>query len=190
MNQPKARATSKNGHASPPSHILEATLEIWRQTDSQHLIPIVGRSMLPFLREGDYVVVSHSQNSIKRGDIIVFKQAGTLVAHRVMRLQNGATFITKGDNTPHFDPPVEASQMVGRVLTVKRNNHATALDTPVWRVVGWLIVITTLTWHKLYSLGNRLGLGPNRVTGFLRRLVWAVSVVALKGIKKLFWRGR
>ncbi len=85
--------------------------------------------MFPLLREGDRVLVAHGWAGIRRGDVLVFRQQDrSLVAHRVLRIhhsgQAGPIFFTKGDNTPNFDPPLNASQIVGRVLSVKRGGRS------------------------------------------------------------------
>jgi signal peptidase I len=179
-----------------PASVLEAALEIWSQAGKQYSIPITGCSMLPLIQEGDRVLVAHSCASVRRGDVIVFRRGGRLVAHRVLRIyrrQSEPVFITKGDNVRRLDPPVNGSEVVGRVLTVERGGWQMALDTAAWRAVGWLIALSTLAWIKLYGWGRGLkrrlwGPRPSRLAAFLRRSALAFFALATRVAQAVPWR--
>jgi signal peptidase I len=179
-----------------PGHILEAALDIWTRAGEQHLIPITGCSMLPLIREGDQALVRHGWGKVRRGDVLVFRHKGTLIAHRVLRIYQGQvepTFMTKGDNSCQPDPLVKANEIVGLVLTVKRGGRSMSLDTPAWRIVGWLIAVSTLAWMKLYGWGRAFkhrvwGPQPTRLTTFLRRGRQAFSSLLLKIVGIVFCR--
>ncbi len=116
---------------------IEAVLDIWGQAGERHFIPISGNSMLPIIRDGDRALTAHGCASVRRGDVVIFRRNGQMVAHRVMRIRDGGcAFVTKGDNAPHFDPPLSAGEIVGRVLAVERNGRRMSLDTAAWRVLG------------------------------------------------------
>jgi signal peptidase len=109
--------------------------------------------MKPLLREGDAVLVAHGNKDIRRGDVVVFRQEGGLVAHRVLRIgvgDAGSVLVTKGDGLSRFDTPVSAKQVVGRVVSIERNGRQMRLDTPGWRAVGWLVAVATLAGAVLY----------------------------------------
>ncbi len=188
---------SNNG-TTPPEHILKVALEVWRQAGEQHFIPVTGRSMLPLLQADDRVLVAHGSTGIRRGDIVVFRQDGELIVHRVIGMyhRDGETiFVTKGDNRLHFDPPVSANEIVGRALAVQRAGRSRSLETPLWRFTGWLIAGSTLAWLKLYGWSRALkqslwGPQPNRLTAWLRHRVLVCSSLALKVVQALFWRGK
>jgi signal peptidase I len=186
-----AAMDTKTDQAPLPEYILEAALDVWGQAGRQHLIPITGRSMLPFIQDGDRVRVSYGYADVGRGDVIVFRQGGRLIAQRVLRVCSGEarpTFITKGDNARHFDPPVSAEEIVGRVLSIKRGDRNMSLDTVTWRLLGWLIAVGTLAWAKLYGWSRAvkqrlLGPQPNRLTSFLRRGALAFFSLALRVVQ-------
>ena len=160
-----------------PRSVLEAALGVWGQAGGQHLIPISGRSMLPAIHDGDHALVSHGCAGVGPGDVIVFRHGGTLIAHRVLRIErgdDGPTFVTKGDNAPQLDPPLNADEIVGRVLAIERGGRHTSLDTTTWRILGRLIAAGTLAWTRLYGWSRDLKQGllgpqPNRVTATLRQ---------------------
>lgn len=173
-----------------PADVLAAALETWDQTGAQNLIPILGRSMLPLIQTGDEVLVEHGHANIRRGDVIIFLHQEKMVAHRLLRIcEDGSitTFIAKGDNVSYIDPPVSVSQVVGRILKIKRGNRWIAIDTPAWRIGGWLIAIGMLGWTRLYGWGRNIkhtiwGNRSHYLTRILQRSVWGLSSVLLKSI--------
>ena len=83
------------------------------------LAVVEGVSMEPTLQSGDLVLVIRrvSPDDIDLGDVIVYRRGRTLIIHRVVRVEDGV-MITKGDNNWLPDPPVGASEIVGKVLEV------------------------------------------------------------------------
>lgn len=151
--------------------VLGAALNVWSQAKEQHYIPITGRSMFPLLREGDQVLVTHGCPGIRRGDVIVFRLRGTLIAHRVLSILERDTvpiFVTKGDNVSHFDPHLSSSEIVGRVLAVKRGNRCMSLDTAIWRILGWFLAVSTLSFAKIHGCGRNFK--PRRFGTYCARL--------------------
>lgn len=107
--------------------------------------------------------MAHGCTGVHRGDVIVFRRRGTLIAHRVLSIfesDTGSIFVTKGNNIPHFDPPLSNSEIVGRVLAVKRGNRYTSLDTVVWKILGWFIAVSTLSFVRIHDCGRNL----NKIT--------------------------
>ena len=106
---------------------------------------VTGRSMLPFLRPGDTVIVDPVEpDSLRQGDLIVVRRGETmanLVTHRLVALGNGVWY-TKGDNAGHLDPPVYAEAIVGRVVALERKGTRVNLQNFRWsitnRLLGWL----------------------------------------------------
>ena len=135
--------------------ILEAVLDVWTLAGEKHYIPIAGRSMLPLIKNGDHVLVVHGCADVRCGDVVVFRYEGKLIAHRVLQIYKDIAghhiFITKGDNASRCDPPLSSSEIVGRVLSIRRGGKEMSLDTPFWRMLGWLTALSTLVWTKLFS---------------------------------------
>ena len=175
---------------SLPNHIFQAALEVWSQAGTEHLIPITGDSMLPLIREGDQVLVSHGGADLQQGDVVVFQQGGKTVAHRVLRLkrdQTGSTYLTKGDNVWRVDGPVKANEIIGRVLAIKRGNRAVSLNTPRWRKLGRLLAFVMLAMATLYgwcrALKHRVrGNRPDRLTVFLSQSSLAIFRFGFKAM--------
>lgn len=84
----------------------------------------VGGSMLPAMRPGDLLSVrTQPRETIARGDVILFRRHGRLLAHRVVGRAPGLSppaFIVQGDGLSHPDPPVPQADLLGRVVLVTR----------------------------------------------------------------------
>lgn len=138
-------ATSEPGdrrgeHISPES--LKAALELWSQAGETHYIPLHGNSMLPLLRSGDQMLVSHNLDSVQPGDIVVFQRERNLVAHRVLvanKSGQGRDLRTKGDSWLYYDPRIPENQIFGRVLAIRRADRQMRLDTQAWRISSGLV---------------------------------------------------
>src|SRR5207244_2026316 len=120
---------------------VKAMLDLWREGHKAHEVPIRGRSMSPALRSGDVVRVESDLAGIGPGVIIVFRQRGDLIAHRVLRTwQNGQgsrCYLTQGDRCSYPDPAVEAARILGQVIGVWRNGRYRPVGHWPQRWVGW-----------------------------------------------------
>jgi signal peptidase I len=80
--------------------------------------------MLPTIRPGDVLVVGPvAPEALAVGDVIVWLADERLIAHRVVRLYEGAgerLFQTHGDARPRPDPVAAFSRVIGRVEDVER----------------------------------------------------------------------
>jgi signal peptidase I len=195
MTEPIKKATRKM--IPLPDHILLGALDVWGASGEQHFIPVSGSSMLPLIQDGDQALVIHGVTGIRRGDMVVFRQQGKMVVHRVLRVNlqtNSPTFLIKGDNNLSVDPPVQAEEIVGRVLLIKRGEKTLAIDTYPWRMVGRAIAWGTLAGFWLYRWGGSLkrrwlGTQSNSLTRFLRR-AWQTSASFILGLFKWLLSGR
>ena len=92
-----------------------------------------GGSMIPFILDGDVVLVGPPGNSgILVGDVICYeKSPGTLFLHRVIK-RDGERFVTKGDALA-FTEVVFPGQVLGRVVSIERRGRVRRLDAARWR---------------------------------------------------------
>ena len=111
-----------------------------------------GRSMYPSIREGELVTVEPIVASdVILGDIVLYRSERGLIAHRVIQVnrsqaqlnayraagfslrasssQDARAFRLRGDASLSCDQPVEAHQILGRVIRVERNGNNVALAT-------------------------------------------------------------
>lgn len=94
--------------------------------------------MHPTIREGEAITVATVASAeVKRGDILLCRGGRGVIAHRVVGIQrkkSGATarssalshhywFVLRGDASSTCDEPVEARQVLGRVVSVEREGR-------------------------------------------------------------------
>lgn len=65
------------------------------------LLKIIGNSMCPELKPGDYVKVYAPEKNIKNGELVLIEWENHFVVHRLIDSKRG---ITKGDNLEVCDP--------------------------------------------------------------------------------------
>ncbi len=84
--------------------------------------------MYPLFKPGDLLFISpykKKYSSVKKGDVVVFPSLdGKIsVVHRIIKKFPGKMLITKGDyNLKPDDYPVRASDIIGRVVAIKRGS--------------------------------------------------------------------
>ena len=128
---------------------VKPVLDFWLEAGQRSHLPIAGRSMLPFLRDGWAVEVAHTRDDIRRGDVIAYRAGQRVVVHRVVRTLPNGRLLTKGDWRLRCDPPVVRSQIIGPVVSAITPWGTVNLTAPWWRaaqtllacvscIVGWL----------------------------------------------------
>jgi signal peptidase I len=95
-----------------------------------------GASMHPAIRDGEIVTVAPVQPAeIRRGDVILYRFRGGVIAHRVASIGRGTAgtlvFVVRGDAFHGCDEPVDESALLGRVVTAERGGRA--LDPSAFR---------------------------------------------------------
>jgi signal peptidase I len=73
-----------------------------------------GASMNPIIRGEDYLHVAPLTTPVRRGDVVLTIANRGLTAHRVIAL-NGESLVTRGDNAPADDAPVDRDRVLGVV---------------------------------------------------------------------------
>lgn len=109
----------------------------------------LGSSMLPFVRNGDFVEIRSTDiDNISIGDIIFFEKDKRFFLHRLLK-KNENEYITKGDNMPNFDIPINSNNILGKLTIIKRENRVIDPNSSLNKNLGKLIVI----FHPLtYSI--------------------------------------
>jgi signal peptidase I len=114
--------------------------DIWKDTKHNSTVQVSGSSMHPLIEDGDSVVVTHTHQELKPGEIVAFRKGQRIVVHRVLRcyqLGDETIYVTRGDHNRHIDPRVHEQAIVGRVaVIVRKNNKRIDLETPLWRLIG------------------------------------------------------
>lgn len=119
----EAAGTAAPGGSRLPPHWLDAAVELLARTGTSGTLVVRGGSMEPTLGPGAVISVDFSPCRLRVGDLLVFRQAGFLVVHRLVRRRRdaGSPLRTQGDACPDPDPPVASDSVLGRVTAVQRS---------------------------------------------------------------------
>jgi signal peptidase I len=98
---------------------------------------VLGASMFPWIRSGDFVFVQRSDFSrASVGQVILYERDQRLFVHRVIRNRqnesagrSGSCLITKGDALDGRDAPVSEAEFLGRVTRIHRGKRHIDLDS-------------------------------------------------------------
>jgi len=129
----------RSGDGARQAARRDLLLQVVRATGEVRL-GVTGASMLPALWPENVVVV-HPQcyADLQPGQVIVFFREDRLVPHRIVHVQ-GDQLITCGDSVPRCDPPVSASDIVGRVVAIERNGRRISPAQSPWQRAGAAIL--------------------------------------------------
>ncbi len=98
--------------------------------------------MWPLLRPGDSVLVQHGGRAPRSGDVLIMRQAGALLVHRLLAVSTAdgqPQYWTQGDAQSLPDGPHRLVASLGRVIARRRGSHETALTAGLTaRLVAWL----------------------------------------------------
>ena len=133
-----------------------------------------GRSMMPFVRPGDVLLVEPVDPArLRTGEIILFHQRSTShVVHRLIRRvkrDGRLVFIAQGDNSAIADAPILAEQVLGRVVGIEREGRRLRLDRGPGQLLNRVIYYLRglAPWRPRSC--RRLARVPWRLLG---RLMW------------------
>ena len=112
----------------------------------------VGNSMSPSIKKGDLLVVKPLLlEEAEIGEIVAFRRdesQSVLTTHRVIQKgkERGQRYIiTKGDRNPYRDFPLLSSQeLLGKVTGIERNGQVISLESPFYRIRGYLMARLSL----------------------------------------------
>jgi signal peptidase I len=110
--------------------------------------------MYPTIRDGDVVQVRPVEPGvIDIGDIFLFRNSGRLFVHRLVaksRQEDRVLLVAKGDSNPRPDKQVEYSDVLGKIVEVRRRRHRRSLES------GSRHRIESFLFIKFPQLGSRL----------------------------------
>lgn len=121
-------------------------------------LKITGDSMYPIICSGDMVLIDLEVSEYGLGDILFFKdsQSQELTVHRLVDCK---AFLTKGDNSYHFDG--DHKNIIGRVIAVNSVKFR-------YNII-----------NKLIALLSRYSISTNPFRYFFRKLIKWVSIIFL-----------
>lgn len=137
--------------------------------------------MAPLIRHGDTVVIKHGRNNIYIGDIVVYKGAEKICAHRFIttREKSGETrFVLKGDNRIFFDPHIAREQIIGKIVEAKGKNGDLRFDAAFWMGINYILA-------KFSYVSGMCHAADSRYWEITDRIIRIISKIVLNG--NSFW---
>lgn len=111
---------------------MELMLDVLKESGTVTL-PVQGRSMLPFLKEGrDRVVLSLPDGNFRKGDIVVYHRGKAYVMHRIISV-SGNTVSIMGDNETNPDSGVNIENIVAAVEKAERKGRMINKNNLIWK---------------------------------------------------------
>lgn len=137
---------------APSAEVLQAAVDVWGELGWQHAIGVTGQSMWPTIRHGDRVWLAFGVASVDAGDVIVYRAGEKLLVHRVVKIWGSPgrrRLIAQGDHSIRQDPPLDESQIVGRVVSVERRGRNRRLARGYrGRWIGWMARLWARVWLR------------------------------------------
>ncbi len=141
-----------------------------------------GTSMLPSVWPGDLLTIqSAAYDEVVPGDIVLVLRMNRVFVHRLIerrQSQDRVSWITRGDALPHNDPSANASELLGRVVGIRRGDRS---FVPSRRVSPFHSALARMLcrWDRCRNLTLRvhascLQAGTTRTGQFLRAVFGAV----------------
>jgi signal peptidase I len=132
------------------SNLIAQKLQLWQGR-------VISNSMNPLITVGDILTIKKTPPAgIRLYDIIAFvNNQSKIIVHRVVKIQkknNKIYYYPQGDSLPEIDKPVEAKQIIGKVITVKGQFRTLSFSS---------------RWHLIFRLWPRIL--PGR--WFLKRVI-------------------
>jgi signal peptidase I len=128
--------------ANSNENLIDAILDLYQQEKQRIWWPFASTSMSPHIKEGNVVLVQHASRRFRVGDVIVFKSADGLVAHRVVSVRGrgrDVIYRTKGDNRRSFDAPVPQSSVLGVIICVSKDGESIHLGKPHIKFLSFVL---------------------------------------------------
>jgi hypothetical protein len=157
--------------------LLDAAVDLMGRAGRGGRVQVVGESMRPTLAPGDVLAVDFSPGPPSRGDLLLFRQAGYLVVHRLLgpaRFPDGRpSHRTRGDGVIALDPHVDPADVVGRVIAFRGPDGWRDLRGVGGRVYAWMIAWHDFTWAAAGVLARRLIRRSGDRASWFRPVAWA-----------------
>ena len=109
--------------SGPPisTALLDAAIDLIGKGGRVGSVAVSGDSMHPTFANVERLAVEFSPQDLSFGDVLVFRQRGILVVHRLVqrrRRRQSLRLRTRGDGTIAFDPWVDPGSVIGRIVAL------------------------------------------------------------------------
>ncbi|MGH7206014.1 MAG: signal peptidase I [Nitrospiraceae bacterium] len=117
------------GHLNVPFSLADlVSIEDFSAVHHLFTFKVVSWSMFPTILKGDVIEIEPA-DQIQIGDVVVFRQMGVLVCHRVTGLGAAGDLCTNGDQAEGPGTPIPHRDVLGKVTTITRGGKQVQLDS-------------------------------------------------------------
>jgi len=129
-----------------------------------------GWSMRPFIRDGDFIVVSPVKNSsIRKGDVVFYFNAeNKIIVHRIIRKykkNDRITVLIKADASFGSPEKVDIQNVLGKAIAIEKNGREKRLDRKLYQIIGLFFAVISPFSRWIYSIGSIMKQGGRRILG-------------------------
>lgn len=150
------------------------------QQGQQPFVTITSNSMAPLLRRGDQVQVEGvAWQALQPGDVVLVQAAVDLLTHRYwgnVPQEQTVWLLLRGDRPLAFDAPLPASNLIGRVISRRRQHRLLDLQHGAGRWLNRHLAHLSRSEIHLFDLVPA-NLPPGPTAAWLRRRPWAARAI-------------
>jgi signal peptidase I len=182
-----------DGDMSPYAASL---IGLFAEAGREMSLTVSGTSMEPFLRAGDQVTVRPvGSGSIRRGDIIAFRNEGRVIIHRIVgrrEFDGDSFYCQKGDNLDGWTlVPTEA--IIGKAVSVRGRGGEAHMDHVPWSWLnpalgawggGWIAMDALLQRAKAATIGDSHGACASTLKRTMRKAVFLLPGILVRLLRK------
>jgi signal peptidase I len=129
------------------------------RTNGSACFRVLGNSMFPWIRSGDFVFVRRSDfDAASVGHVILYERSNRLFVHRVLRrakapvnAAGSSMLVTKGDALDRADSPVSKSEFLGRITRIHRRQRHADLESLGSVLFGRFLAIVSRASFLAYA---------------------------------------
>jgi signal peptidase I len=129
------------------------------RTNGSACFRVLGNSMFPWIRSGDFVFVRRSDfETASVGHVILYERGNRLFVHRVLRrikapgnAPGSSVLVTKGDALDRADAPVSKAEFLGRITRIHRGHRHVDLESLGSVLLGRFLALVSRASFLAYA---------------------------------------
>ncbi len=124
-------------------------------TDGDFPLTVSGTSMMPLMKDGKTTVLLTRNFAPQKGRILLFRRIdGSLVLHRVRKIEKDGTLIMNGD-AQNWCERISPSQVIAAVNYISIGKRNVKYNTPLLKIWDSIWYITYPVRQRLFRIAKR-----------------------------------
>ncbi len=143
-------------HVMDTQAFLDTVCELLRKGEQNVSIPVAGSSMVPFLHNGDTVLLELPKTPPKKGDIVLYTRlGGRYILHRIKKVLKDGGYIMVGDAQQELEYLPSRELIHARVTRVLHKGKQYHPGSPRWWFYRYIWLALVPYRYRLMSLRQR-----------------------------------